>query len=125
MKRFIRKTLLGLFGGALIVGSLDAAQKEKLGALDDKLQAQRALLRGAGDPCAAFKALFAGDRLDQAGAKKLLEEKTAARQTGNPEVIAAADFFNTLRPEQQQKGRDLMERDTAQPWFGPAPGHRL
>lgn len=80
---------------------------------------------GAGDPLAAFKALFAGDRLDQAGAKKLLEEKTAALQTGNPEVMAAADFFNTPRPWQQQKVRDFMERDTAQPWFGPAPGHRL
>jgi Spy/CpxP family protein refolding chaperone len=145
MKRFIKKTLLGLFGGALIVGSLgacaqrgegwqsgaalspemrarmvekvgsrldlDAAQKEKLGALADKLQAQRALLRGAGDPRATFKALFAGDKLDQAGAKKLLDDKTAALQTGSPEVIAAAaDFFNTLRPEQQQKVRDFMER---------------
>lgn len=145
MKRFIKKTLLGLFGGALIVGSLgacaqrgegwqssaamspemrarmvekvgsrldlDAVQKGKLGTLADKLQAQRALLRGAGDPRAAFKALFAGDKLDQAGAKKLLDEKTAALQAGSPEVIAAAaDFFNTLRPEQQQKVRDFMER---------------
>lgn len=48
MKRFIWKTLLGLFGGALIMGSLDAAHKEKLGALADKLQAQRALLRWRG-----------------------------------------------------------------------------
>lgn len=145
MKRFIKKTLLGLFGGALIVGSLgacaqrgegwqsgaamspemrarmvekvgskldlDAAQKTKLGTLADKLQAQRALLRGAGDPRAAFTALFAGDKLDQAGAKKLLDEKTAAIQAGSPEVIAAAaDFYNNLRPEQQQKVRDFMER---------------
>lgn len=145
MKRFIKKTLLGLFGGALIVGSLgacaqrgegwqsgaamspemrarmvekvgskldlDAAQKTKLGTLADKLQAQRALLRGAGDPRAAFTALFAGDKLDQTGAKKLLDEKTAAIQAGSPEVIAAAaDFYNNLRPEQQQKVRDFMER---------------
>ena len=144
MKRFVRKTLLGLFGGALIVGGLgacshrgdwhtgagaspefharmvekvgskldlDAAQKQKLAVLADKLQAQRAALRGAEDPRAAFKGLFAGSKLDQVGAKKLITEKTAAVQAGSPEVIAAAaDFFDNLKPEQQQKVRDLMER---------------
>ncbi|MDO9359503.1 MAG: Spy/CpxP family protein refolding chaperone [Polaromonas sp.] len=142
MKRFIKKTLLGLFGGALIVGSLgacshrgpgwdgsspdararmvekvgsrldlDAAQKQKLSVLADKLQAQRAALRGAQDPRTALQGLFAGAKLDQAGASKLLAEKTAALQAGSPEVIsAAADFFDNLRPEQQQKVRDFMER---------------
>jgi protein CpxP len=143
MKRFIKKTLLGLFGGALIVGSLgacshrgpggwhesspesrtrmvekigsrldlDAVQKQKLSVLADKLQAQRTALRGATDPRAAMQALFAGSKLDQAGAKKLIDEKTAAIQTGSPEVIAAAaDFFDNLRPEQQQKVREFMER---------------
>jgi Spy/CpxP family protein refolding chaperone len=145
MKPFVRKTLFGLVGGALIVGSLgacaqrgmggahaspearaqmvekistrldlDAAQKQKLSALADKLQAQRAALRGAdgaGDPRAAVRGLFAGARLDQAGAKQLIDEKTAALQAGSPEVIAAAaDFFDHLRPEQQQKVRDFMDR---------------
>ena len=93
MKRFIKKTLLGLFGGALIVGSLgacshrgpggwqsgteaspesrarmvdkigsrldlDAAQKQKLAVLADRLQTQRAALRGASDPRADMRALF-------------------------------------------------------------------
>jgi Spy/CpxP family protein refolding chaperone len=143
MKRFIKRTLLGLFGGVLIVGSLgacshrgpggwnesspesrarivekvgsrldlDAAQKQKLSVLADKLQAQRAALRGATDPRAAMLGLFAGSKLDQAGAKKLIDEKTAAIQAGSPEVIAAAaDFFDNLRPEQQQKVREFMER---------------
>lgn len=143
MKPFIRKTLLGLFGGALILGSLggcaqrgahgwqaspearahlvdrisarlelDAAQKQKLAALAERLQAQRAALRGTdGDPRAAMRQLFAGDKLDQAGASRLVAEKTAAIQSGSPEVIAAAaDFFDHLRPEQQQKVRDFMER---------------
>ncbi|HYW57199.1 MAG TPA: Spy/CpxP family protein refolding chaperone [Polaromonas sp.] len=143
MKRFIKKTLIGLFGGALIVGSLgacshrgpggwqeaspesrarlvekvgskldlDTAQKQKLGVLADKLQAQRTALRGATDPRAAMLGLFSGAKLDQAGAKKLIDEKTAAVQAGSPEVIAAAaDFFDNLRPEQQQKVRDFMER---------------
>ena len=145
MKRFIKRTLLGLFGGALIVGSLgacsqrgpggwhatngspeararmvekigsrldlDAVQKQKLAVLADKLQAQRAALRGADDPRMALRGLFAGNKLDQAGANKLITEKTAALQSGSPEVIAAAaDFFDNLRPEQQQKVRDFMDR---------------
>lgn len=144
MKRIIKKTLLGLFGGALIVGSLgacshggrgwhgeagspearahmvekigsrldlDAAQKQKLAVLAEKLQAQRTALRGATEPRDAFRGLFAAAKLDQAGAKKLIDEKTAAVQAGSPEVIAAAaDFFDNLKPEQQQKVRDFMER---------------
>ena len=144
MKHRVKRILLGLFGGALIVGSLgacshggrgwhgdagspearahmvekigsrldlDAAQKQKLAVLADKLQAQRAALRGSSEPRDAVRGLFAGNKLDQAGAKKLIDEKTAAIQSGSPEVIAAAaDFFDNLKPEQQQKVRDFMER---------------
>jgi periplasmic protein CpxP/Spy len=146
MKRSIQRFLLGLFGGALLIGSLaacshrpgwseggaaspemrarmidkvssrlelDDAQKQKLGVLADKLAAQRAALRGPGDssPRAAMQALISGGKLDQAGAKKLIDEKTAAIQSGSPEVITAmADFFDNLRPEQQQKVREFMER---------------
>jgi Spy/CpxP family protein refolding chaperone len=90
---------------------LDAAQKQKLAVLSEKLQAQRAALRGGGDPRAEFRALFAGAKLDQERAKKLVEDKTAAIQAGSPEVIAAAaDFFDNLNPAQQQKVREFMER---------------
>ena len=142
MKSWIQRSLLGLFGGALVVGGLagcagyrhgsgtesaefrarmvervggklelDAVQKQKLAALADTLQAQRAALRGNGDPRAQFKALFAGDKLDQAGVTRLVEEKTSALRAGSPEVIAAAaDFFDHLRPDQQQKVRAFMDR---------------
>jgi periplasmic protein CpxP/Spy len=144
MKHIIKRTLLGLFSGALIVGSLgacshrggwneqggpspevrarmidkvvsrldlDGAQKQKLGTLADKLMAQRASLRGSSEPRAMLLGLVAGDKLDQPGAKKLIDEKTAAVQSGSPEVIAAAaDFFDNLRPDQQQKVREFMER---------------
>ena len=141
--------LFGLFGGALIVGSLagcaghgrgwsggsdsdraelrarmverigskldlDASQKQKLGVLADKLQAQRVAMRnagGAGEPRSQLRALFAGDKLDQAGAARLVEEKTAALRSGSPEVIAAAaDFFDHLNAAQQQQIRDFMGR---------------
>jgi len=93
---------------------LDAAQKQKLTVLAEKLQAQRQALRGAGgsgDPRSQFKALFAGDKLDQSGAARLIEEKTAAVRSGSPEVIAAAaDFFDSLNAAQQQKVREFMDR---------------
>ncbi|MEJ8845735.1 Spy/CpxP family protein refolding chaperone [Variovorax rhizosphaerae] len=143
MKQWIKRSLFGLFGGALVVGSiagyaahchgwgkgdsaefrakvvervsskleLDSTQKQKLDVLAEKLQAQRMAMRGNGDPRAQFKALFAADKLDQAGAGKLVDEKTAAVRTGSPEVIAAAaDFFDNLNPTQQQKVREFMDR---------------
>ncbi|HEY2255067.1 MAG TPA: Spy/CpxP family protein refolding chaperone [Variovorax sp.] len=90
---------------------LDATQKQKLAVLTEKMQAQRAALRGGGDPRAEFRALFAGAKLDQERARKLVDDKMAAIQAGSPEVIAAAaDFFDSLNPAQQQKVRDFMDR---------------
>lgn len=142
MKPWFQRSLVGLFGGVLVLGSivgcagqrhggdsdsvefrarmvervgskldLDAAQQQKLSALANALQAQREALRGGGDPRAQFKALFAGDKLDQAAATRLVEEKTTAVRAGSPEIIAAAaDFFDHLRPAQQQKVREFMDR---------------
>jgi len=90
---------------------LDSAQKQKLSVLADKLQAQREAMRAGSDPRAQFRQLFAGNTLDQAGATRLIDEKTTALKNGSPEVIAAAaDFFDNLRPDQQQKVRDFMDR---------------
>ena len=145
MKHWIKRSLFGLFGGALVVGSiagcagqrhgwngdsaefrakvvervgskleLDAAQKQKLAALAEKLQAQRTAMRGAGGAGGArsqFTSLFAGPRLDQAGAARLVDEKTAAVRSGSPEIIAAAaDFFDNLNPSQQAKVCEFMDR---------------
>ncbi|WP_219209309.1 Spy/CpxP family protein refolding chaperone [Variovorax boronicumulans] len=142
MKPWFQRSLVGLFGGVLVLGSivgcagqrhggdsdsvefrarmvervgskldLDAVQQQKLSALANALQAQREALRGGGDPRAQFKALFAGDKLDQAAATRLVEEKTTAVRAGSPEIIAAAaDFFDHLRPAQQQKVREFMDR---------------
>ncbi len=143
MKHWIKRTLFGFAGLAVVAGSiagcaghrhgwgqgdsaefrarmverigsrleLDTAQKQKLTVLAEKLQAQREAMRGGGDPRSRFRALFAGDKLDQAGAARLVEEKTAALRSGSPEVIAAAaDFFDHLNSAQQQKVRDFLER---------------
>lgn len=90
---------------------LDAAQKQKLEVLAQKLRAQRQALRGAEDPRAPWRALLAGEKFDQQGAARLLDEKLALVRAGSPELIAAAaDFFDHLQPAQQQKVRELLER---------------
>lgn len=144
MKPWIRRSLFGLFGSALVAGSiagcaghhhhgwhdadadehrariverigskleLDASQKGKLEVLARRLHAQRMAMRGETDPRAEFRALIAGNKLDQQRAAQLVEEKTAAIRAGSPAVIAAAaDFFDNLDPEQQRKVREFMER---------------
>jgi Spy/CpxP family protein refolding chaperone len=97
---------------------LDDAQKQKLGVLADKLQAQRAAVVGStADPRAAMQALVAGDKFDRTRAQSLLNEKLQAVQTGSPEVIAAmGDFYDSLNPDQQQKVRDFMQRRRG--WMG-------
>ncbi len=145
MKPWIKRSLFGFAGAAIVAGSLgacaahrsgwagnpdafrahmvervggkldlDAAQKQKLNVLAEKLQAQRMAMRdagGGGGTRSQFQSLFAGARLDQAGASKLIDEKIAALRSGSPEVIAAAaDFFDSLNPAQQQKVRDFISR---------------
>jgi periplasmic protein CpxP/Spy len=152
MKRWLKKTLLGVFGASILLGGLtacghggmrggwnqsdadagkmrermleraskelqlDAAQKQRLATLADKLRDQRVALMatpnpGTPTPRAQFQALLAGPAFDRTGAQALVESKVAAIQTKSPEVIAAAgDFFDSLRPDQQQQVRDFLAR---------------
>lgn len=91
---------------------LDAAQKASLALLADALQAQRAaLIEGGANPRAELQALVAGPRFDRERAQALVEAKTGALRDKAPAVVAAmADFYDGLRPEQQQKLRELMSR---------------
>ena len=92
-------------------------QKERLGALGDRLRDQRVALVGkTTDPRAEVAALVAGAQFDKARAQAIPEEKTAAIRGKSPEVItAAAEFFDSLNPAQQQKVRDFMQRRHG--WF--------
>ena len=100
--------------------NLDEAQKQKLGVLADKLQAQRTLMMGAhpnATPRADLQALVAGETFDRARAQALLDEKTRAVQTGGPEVITAlGDFYDSLNAEQKTQVRELMQRRKG--WWG-------
>lgn len=90
---------------------LDAAQKARLAVLGDRLLEQRAALLAGGDPRAAVQGLVAGASFDRAGAEALLVAKTDALRQGAPAVINAfGDFYDSLRPEQQQQLRERLAR---------------
>ena len=96
-------------GGRL---ELDAAQKVKLAALADTLSAQhKAVMGSSADPRAELRAMIAGERFDRSRAQSLVDTKTVALREASPAVIAAAaDFYDSLNPAQQQKVRDALAR---------------
>jgi len=148
MKRWLKRTFIGLFGATVLFGGLaacshrghhgsgwqvmseedaakfkttmvdkvgsrlelDEAQKAKLGVLADRLREQRnALVGSTADPRAEVQSLVAGATFDRAKATALVEAKTGAVSSKSPEVIAAlADFYDSLKPEQQAKVREFM-----------------
>lgn len=150
MKKWLKRTLVGVFGASVLFGGLaacshrshggwgheprseaeqaewrakmveraasrlelDAAQKAKLAVLGDTLAAQRKVMMGDGThPRAELSALVAGERFDRARASSFVEAKTAALRQASPAVIAAAaDFYDSLSPAQQQKVRDMLAR---------------
>ena len=91
---------------------LDDAQKQRLGALADKLREQRtALMAGQVNPRDEMQALVAGTTFDRARAQAFIEAKTGAVRSKSPEVeAAAADFFDSLRPDQQTQVREFMNK---------------
>lgn len=99
---------------------LDAPQKQLLSALGDKLHAQRkALMGNSTDPRAELQALVAGNKFDRSRAQTLVNDKTDIVRNQSPEVIAAfGDFYDSLRPEQQQKVRDFMQKRHGHRWGG-------
>ena len=105
----MRERMLERVGSKL---DLDAAQKQRLAVLADKLKEQRvALVGNTTDPRAEFQALVTGPKFERERAQSLVAAKTDALRSTSPEVIAAAaDFFDSLKPEQQQKVRDFLNK---------------
>jgi Spy/CpxP family protein refolding chaperone len=95
---------------------LDDAQKAKLGTLADAIKAQRAaFVAGSADPRAELQSLVAGTQFDRAKAQAMVETRTGAVREKSPAVVAAmGDFYDSLKPEQQQKVRDFMARARGQ-----------
>lgn len=90
---------------------LDAAQKTKLTQLSEVLRTQRKAAMGDKAPHEQMQALISGNRFDRAGAQALVDTRTEAMRKASPAVIAAAaDFYDSLRPEQQTKVREFLQR---------------
>ncbi len=90
---------------------LTDAQTQRLDMLADKLREQRTALMGKTEMRAELQMLVASTTLDKAKAQAMVDEKTGALRSKSPEVIAAAaDFYDSLNPAQQQQVRDLMQR---------------
>jgi Spy/CpxP family protein refolding chaperone len=94
---------------------LDTTQKARLATLADALQAQRSALMasgaGAAQPRAELQALIAGTSFDRSKAQALVDSKTTAVRDKAPAVVTAmADFYDSLKPEQQQKLRDMLAK---------------
>jgi Spy/CpxP family protein refolding chaperone len=92
--------------------ALDDAQKQRLATLADKLKEQRTALMGTTtDPRAEMQAFVAGPKFERERAQSFVAAKTDALRSKSPEVIAAAaDFFDSLKPEQQQKVREFLNK---------------
>lgn len=104
-----REKLLARAGREL---QLDEAQQQKLGVVFDRLREQRnAFVGSTPNPRAELSALVSGERFDQARAQALIDQKTQAIRAGSPQTIAAlADFYDSLKPEQQAKLRELLDK---------------
>ena len=90
---------------------LDPAQKARLTQLTEVLRTQRQAAMGDKPPRDQVQALISGDHFDRAGAQALVDLRTEAIRKASPAVIAAAaDFYDSLRPEQQTKVREFVQR---------------
>lgn len=91
---------------------LDDAQTQRLGVVFDRLREQRnAVVGSTANPRVELRALIGGERFDSARAQALVDEKTNAIRAGSPQAIAAlADFYDSLKPEQQRKLREFMDK---------------
>ncbi len=112
-----RERMLDRASGRL---DLDEAQKQRLGVVFDKMREQRnALVGSTSNPRAEIAQMIAGATFDKARAQAMVEEKTGALRAKSPEVIdAMAGFYDSLRPEQQQKVRDYLARGGRHGWRG-------
>jgi hypothetical protein len=88
--------------------SLDAAQTARLDTLMGTLHAQHDAMHG-GDFHSQLLPLVQGTAFDRAGAQTLVDGHLQHMRDAAPTVIAAVgDFYDGLRPDQQQKMRDFM-----------------
>lgn len=133
MNRWLKKTLIGVFGLSLLAGALSGCcrnqasdwtaedtaqirnkvadrldlntpQRQKLTALFDQLQTLHSSIKGqTTDPRAELAALLSGAKFDRTRAQTLLDEKTTAMQANGPQLINAFADFYDSLNAEQQQ----------------------
>ena len=90
---------------------LNDAQKQKLSAFEKLSEQRKAMMGDRKGRHEKIQSLIEGTSFDRERAQALLNEKAARLQSNGPELItAAADLFDSLNAEQQQKVRERLER---------------
>lgn len=91
---------------------LDATQKARLAALTEQLRETRnAMVATSADPREEFKAAIAGPSFDRSRVNTLVQAQLATAGAQSPALInAAADFYDSLRPDQQAQLREMLDR---------------
>lgn len=90
---------------------LNTNQKDKLKNLSDVLEKQRQTMHSETKLQDSLPGLISGNKLDRNKALELAQAHTRAMQEATPLVIsAAADFYDSLNPEQQSKVREWMQK---------------
>ena len=127
MKHWIKRTLFGFAGLAVVAGSIAGCAGQRHGWSGNSAEFRARMVERVGsklelDANQKQKLTVLAEKLQAqreamrgAGGsgdpRSLVDEKTAAVRAGSPEIIAAAaDFYDNLNPAQQQKVRDFMER---------------
>ena len=90
---------------------LNDAQKQKLSAFEKLSEQRKAMMGDRKGRHEKIQSLIEGTSFDRERAQALLNEKVARLQSNGPELItAAADLFDNLNAEQQQKVRAFLEQ---------------
>jgi len=90
---------------------LDAEQQERFSLLYGRLHELRAALRGRSDLRKDIASLVQDGAFDRWYAQDLVNLRIQALRDKSPLVIAAmAEFYDALRPAQQQKVREFLAR---------------
>jgi periplasmic protein CpxP/Spy len=93
---------------------LDATQQAKFAILFDALAAQRTALNRIANTKSAMQSLLVSEKFDRKKAQTLVDDFSGTMNLASPALInATADFYDSLKPEQQAALRRMLGKLSA------------
>jgi periplasmic protein CpxP/Spy len=93
---------------------LDATQRAKLAILFDALAAQRTALNRVANAKSAMQSLLVSEKFDRKKAQSLVDDFSVTVNLASPTLVnATADFYDSLKPEQQAALRRMLGKLSA------------